>query len=368
MVTRRTLLQSGGGAAALASLSGPASAFGGRTIEVLGHRGAPALRPEHTLASYAKAIADGADFIEPDLQITKDGRLVALHEAELSHISDVAEHPEFASRRRKITTPFGSLEGWFVVDFTLSELKTLRLKERIPKIRPANTMYDGEFTFLCFEDIIDFVAAESATRGRLIGLVPELKMPALFASAGLPLEDRFLDILSRHSYLKRAPLIIQCFEVPPLKYIRQKIGRPSNIRLMQLIDEPKMKPLDVTLKGGSTTYGDMIKPQGLKEIAAYAEIVSPDIRTLIPLKADGFLGAPHPMIKQAHEAGLTVQGYEFRPENQFIAADFRDGQGDNARNVKGSVAEIHHYLRAGLDGFFTDDPAIGRLAVDLYIG
>lgn len=368
MVTRRNLLQSGAGAVALASLAGPASASGGRIIEVLGHRGAPALRPEHTLASYAKAIADGADFIEPDLQITKDGRLVALHEAELSHICDVAEHPEFAARRRKISTPFGSLEGWFIVDFTLPELKTLRLKERIPKIRPANTVFDGEFTFLCFEDIIDFVAAESATRGRLIGIVPELKMPALFASAGLPLEDRFLDILSRHSYLKRAPLIIQCFEVPSLQYLRKKLGRPGNVRLMQLIDDLPMKPMNVALKGGSSTYGDMITPQGLKEIASYAEIISPDLRTLIPLKADGFLGAPHPMIKQAHQVGLTVFTYEFRPENQFIAADFHDGQGDNARNVKGSIAEMHHYLHAGLDGFFTDDPAIGRLAVDLYVG
>jgi glycerophosphoryl diester phosphodiesterase len=137
---------------------------------------------------------------------------------------------------------------------------------------------------------------------------------------------------------------------------------------MQLIDDLDQKPMDVLLSGGGMTFADMVSPQGLKAMAVYADIVSPDIRTLIPLGKDGRLGAPHAMIKDAHQAGLTVQGYEFRPENQFIAADYRDGQGDNARNVKGSISEIHHYLRAGLDGFFTDDPGIGRQAVDSYQG
>ncbi len=367
---RRAVLQAAMGTGLAALVSPKALAFGTipRPIEVLGHRGACALRPEHTLASYAKAIADGADFIEPDLQPSKDGVLVAIHEDELSKTTDVAAHSEFAGRRRTINTPRGPLDGWFIVDFTFAELKTLRLKERIPQIRPANTVWDGEFSFLSFEEIIDFVAAESATRGRQIGIVPELKFPTLFASVGLPVEDRLLDVITRHSYLKRAPLIIQCFEAPCLKYLRGKIGRPQNIRLMQLIDDLDQKPMDALLKGGRTTYGDMISPEGLKAITAYAEIISPDIRTLIPLKADGHLGAPHPMIGQAHKAGLTVHGYEFRPENQFIAADFRDGQGDNTRNVKGSIAEIHHYLRAGLDGFFTDDPGIGREAVNSYTG
>jgi glycerophosphoryl diester phosphodiesterase len=181
-------------------------------------------------------------------------------------------------------------------------------------------------------------------------------------------EDNFLDVLSRHSYLKRAPLIIQSFEITNLKYIRSKLGRPKNIRLMQLIDDLDQKPMDVLLSGGSTTYAEMITPRGLKAVAGYADIISPDLRTLIPLGKDGRLGAPHSMINDAHQAGLTVQGYTFRPENRFIAADYRDGEGDNSRNVKGSIAEIQHYLRAGLDGFFTDDPGIGRQAVELYQG
>ncbi|MDZ5646330.1 glycerophosphodiester phosphodiesterase family protein [Nitrospirillum sp. BR 11828] len=335
-------------------------------IEVLAHRGACALRPEHTLASYAKAIADGADFIEPDLQPSKDGVLMALHENELSRTTDVAAHPEFASRRRTVTVGGHTLDGWFIVDFTYAELKTLRLKERIPDIRPDNARYDGEFQMVSLDELIDFVAAEAATRGRPIGLVPELKTPYLFTSLGLAVEDTFLETLSRHSYVAQAPMIVQCFEAPTLRRLRERMGRRDGLRFMQLVGGEREQPFDVVLAGGTQTYGDMLTDAGLRDMATYADILSPDIRALIPLGADGRLGRPDPVIGRAKAAGLQVFAWEFAPENRFMAADFRDGRGENARNVDGSVAEIHHYLAAGLDGFFTDDPGVGRRAVDTF--
>ncbi|WP_051081140.1 glycerophosphodiester phosphodiesterase family protein [Asticcacaulis benevestitus] len=372
-LSRRTVLQSTASLATacggLLGLKGPAraQATSSRHIPVLAHRGACALRPEHTLASYAKAIADGADYIEPDLMPSKDGVLVATHDGELSGGTDIASRPEFADRKRDLNILGRTLTGWFVSDLTFTELKTLRRKETMPKVRQANSAYDGEFQMVSFEEMIDFVAAESVTRGRLIGLVPELKFSTYFASIGLPLEDRFLDILSRHSYLQRAPLIIQSFEIANLKYLRAKLGRNERLQLMQLINDLDQKPIDVMMAGGNMTFADMTSAEGLKEIARYADIISPDIRTLIPLDAKGYLGQPHPMIGLAHAAGLKVQGYEFRPENQFIAANFRNTEGDNARNVEGSIKEMHHYLRNGLDGFFTDDPGIGRQAVDSFL-
>lgn len=337
-----------------------------RTIEIMGHRGAPALRPEHSLASYAKAIADGADYIEPDLMPSKDGVLMAVHEPNLAHVTDVEQHPEFASRKRTITLGTIAMTGWFVNDFTFAELKTLRLKERIPDVRPANTYWDGEFQMVSLPEIIDFVAAQSATCGRLIGLVMELKAPSLFARAGLPMEDTFLDVLKAHSYLHRAPIVVECFEASALRTIAARITRSSRVRTMMLVGGANEVPMDAALNGSKQTYAQMLTRDGLKAMREFADIVSPDIRTWIPLQADGSLGAINPALADAKAAGLSVSGWEFRPENRFLAANFRNDQGPNARNVEGSVREIEAYLAAGMDSFFTDDPAVGRLAVERF--
>ena len=367
---RRTVMKAtltGVGIAAAGTLSAAGRTRPHKAL-VLGHRGACALRPEHTLASYAKAIADGADYIEPDLMPSKDGVLMALHEPDLGKVSDVAVHPEFADRRKAVSLGGQRVEGWFITDFTFAELKRLRLKERIPDIRSANTRYDGMFQMVSFDEIIDFVAAEAATRGRPIGIAPELKAPTIFASVGLPVEDRFLATVAAHRYLRDAPLIVQCFEIATLERLRAHFPRGGSVQLMQLIDDAPMVPLDVSAKGGTTRYADMMTREGLRGIVTYADIVAPDIRALIPLRGDGLLGEPAPAIAWAKAAGLLVGGYEFRPENRFLAADFRNGDGDNARHPQGSIAEIHAYLRAGMDQFFTDDPGIGRQAVETYRG
>ena len=332
---------------------------------MFGHRGASALRPEHTLASYAKAVADGADFIEPDLVISKDGVLVIRHENNIAETTDVARHPEFAGRRTEKVVDGQRQVGWFVEDFMLAELKTLRAIERLPLLRPQNAAMDGAFDLVTWPEMIDFAAAEALARGRSIGLVPELKHSTYFRSIGLPLEDRFLATLAAHDYTRRCPLVIQSFEVGNLQYMRAKLCRRDGVRLMQLASgEPAgLRPADVARAGGTLTYREMMMPAGLAAIARYADILSPDTRAIIPLGLDGRLASPSPVTAAAHRAGLLVIPYTFRPENHFLAADFRDGQGDAARNPHGSIAEMRRYLAAGIDGFFTDDPALGRQAI-----
>ena len=331
---------------------------------VIGHRGASALRPEHTLAAYAKAIADGADMIEPDLVATKDGALVARHENEIGGTTDVAGHPEYAGRRRTKRIDGADLTGWFTEDFTLAELKGLRAIERLGAVRPEAQGYDGHFQIVTFDEVLDFAAAESAARGRTIGVVPELKHSTYFAGIGLPLEDRFLAVLGAHRFAATAPILIQSFETANLRYLRGRIGRPANVRLVQLIDQESARPADSAAKGDAMTYGDMLKPGRLSAIAAYADILSPATRSLIPLTADGRLGRPTRVVEDAHAAGLQMCCYTFRPENRFLAADFRSDAGENARNPAGSIAEMRRYVALGLDALFTDDPALGRAAVD----
>ena len=357
--TRREAMVAGA-AATMAAAPQPT-----RTLPVLGHRGASALRPEHTLASYAKAVADGADFIEPDLVATKDGVLVIRHENNIAETTDIAAHPEFAGRRTEKTVDGQKEVGWFTEDFTLAELKTLRAKERLPQFRPANAAMDGWFDLLTWAEMIDFAAGESLARGRPIGLVPELKHSTYFRSIGLPLEDRFLDSLGRHHQTRAAPLIVQSFEVANLRYLRAKLGRPGNLQLMQLVSGTPAgaQPADAVAAGTSLTYAAMMRPAGLADVARYADILAPDTRAVIPLRPDGRLGRPAPVVADAHRAGLLVQPWTFRPENHFLAADFQDKNGPTARNEAGSVAEMRAYIAAGIDGFFTDDPALGRRAL-----
>jgi glycerophosphoryl diester phosphodiesterase len=334
-----------------------------RKVEVFGHRGASALRPEHTLASYAKAIADGADYIEPDLCITKDGVLIARHENNIAETTDIAKHPEFAARRTVKIVDGQRVEGWFTEDLTLAELKTLRAIERLPQLRPQNSAMNGQFDVPTWEEIIDFTAAEAAARGRMIGLVPELKHSTYFAAAGLPLEDRFLATLGTHDYTRRCPLEIQSFEITNLKYLRGKLRRRANLRLMQLVEPAAGKPADVIKAGSGPSYAEMVTQAGLADVAHYADVIAPPTHAIIPLDSDDRLTAPTSLVADAHKAGLLVHIWTFRPENYFLAADFRDANGPAARNEAGSIREMQTYIRAGIDGFFSDDPGLGKQAL-----
>ncbi|WDM75486.1 glycerophosphodiester phosphodiesterase [Xanthomonas cucurbitae] len=332
-----------------------------RTVQIFAHRGASALRPEHTLASYAKAIADGADFVEPDLVSTKDGVLVARHENEIGGTTDVASHPEFAARKTRKTIDGQAMDGWFTEDFTLAELKTLRARERLPQLR--GTRWDGQFQIVTFDEIIDFVAAQSAATGRTVGLIPEIKHPSYFQALGLPMEDKVLATLQAHAYTQTAPVVIQSFETGNLRYLRSKIGRTSTIRLLQLLGGAQMPLPDAGPGEATKTYGEMLTPDGLKQVATYADAIGPDIRSIIPLDAQQRLGTPTSLVHDAHAAGLQVQPYTFRPENYFLAADNRSNGAVTERNDAGALVELKTYLDAGIDAFFADDPGLARRAL-----
>ncbi|MCJ2180653.1 glycerophosphodiester phosphodiesterase family protein [Novosphingobium album (ex Hu et al. 2023)] len=332
---------------------------------VIGHRGAPALRPEHTLASYARAIADGADFIEPDLVATKDGVLIARHENNIAETTDVAARPQFADRKATKAIDGETITGWFTEDFTLAEIKSLRAKERLGTQRPESHSFDGQFQVVTLEEVADFTAAEAAARGRAIGLIPEIKHSTYFEGIGLPLEQRLLDRITASTYMQTAPVIIQSFEVSNLKWLRERLTGQTNVQLMQLTVPAAVRPADLADKGTGPTYKDMHTPRGLADMAAYADWISPNDLALLPRdKDDNLSSTPTGLIGNAHLAGLLVCSWTFRPENHFLPANLRDGDGDGARNPQGSMAEIRAYLDAGLDAFFTDDPAIGREAVN----
>ncbi|MWL86258.1 glycerophosphodiester phosphodiesterase [Cupriavidus sp. SW-Y-13] len=332
---------------------------------VIGHRGASALRPEHTLASYQKAIDDGADIIEPDLVATKDGVLVARHENDITGTTNVAELPQFADRRRIKVIDGERIDGWFTEDFTLAELKSMRARERIPKLRPYNAKLDGQFEVPTFDEILKLVEQAAARRGSPIGIYPELKHPSYFRGIGLPLEEKLAAALQGNAYAKTAPVYVQSFEVGPLRTMKRLLGTSMpNLRVVQLIGNPRNRPADWRLAGDSRTYASMLTPLGLREVATYANGIGPEKSLVIPRDAQGNLAAPTALVTHAHAAGLIVHPYTFRPENSFLPKSLRAPGGDATRNPAGMEREVQAFAAAGVDGFFTDDPALGRKAID----
>ena len=320
------------------------STLDGRPPIVIAHRGASGERPEHTIAGYRLAIDLGADYIEPDLVLTKDGVLVARHENEISETTDVAEHPEFAARKATKVIDGQKVTGWFTEDFTLADLKTLRARERLPKLR--STEYDGEFEIPTFEEILALLAEVNKGRKTPVGVYPETKHPSYFVSIGLPHEAPLLAMLDRFGYRGRtAPVYIQSFEVGNLMDLRAK----SDLPLIQLMDAeggPADRP--------GNSYAAMTSPAGLKMVAAYADGIGPNKAMVIPRAALGRLGKPTTLVSDAHAAGLRVHPWTFRRENYFLPLGDKGsinpaGQGDLA-------GEIRAYLDTGIDGLFSDNP------------
>ena len=311
---------------------------------VIAHRGASGERPEHTLASYRLAIDLGADYIEPDLVLTKDGVLVARHENEISETTDVADHPEFAGRKATKTIDGKPVTGWFTEDFTLAELKTLRAKERLPQLR--GTAHDGEYEIPTFAEILDLLAEVNKGRAKPVGVYPETKHPSYFTAIGLPHEAPLLAILDRYGYRGRAaPVFIQSFEVANLKAIRAK----SDLPLIQLMDGEGGPADDPKL-----TYAAMATPAGLKAVATYADGIGPYKEMIIPRGALGTLGDPTSLVRDAHAAGLKVHPWTFRRENYFLP--LADKGGVNPAGHGDLAAEIRAYLATGIDGLFSDNP------------
>jgi glycerophosphoryl diester phosphodiesterase len=320
-----------------------------RAVTVFAHRGASGYRPEHTLAAYELAIRQGADVIEPDLVSTKDGVLVARHENEISGTTDVASHPEFADRRTTKVIDGVDVTGWFTEDFTLAELKTLRAIERVPQVRPGNTVYDGRFEVPTFDEVIALAKRESRGR-RTIAVAPETKHPTYFASIGLDLSKPLVRSLRKAGWDRRnAPAVVQSFEVSNLK----ELARWTRVPLVQLTSGSGA-PYDQVAQGKDTTYADLTSPAGLRQVARYARWIGPEKNQVIPRDAAGAHTAPTSLVDDAHRAGLKVVVYTIRDENRYLPTDLRLGTDPNA---KGDVrTELFRYFDAGVDGVFADFP------------
>lgn len=345
---------------------------------LIAHRGASGYQPEHTLAAYELAIAQGADYIEPDLVMSKDGVLLARHEPLLARVeleadgrikrgadgrpllhrtdtsSNVWELEKYASRLTVKQVDGRPMGGWFAEDFTAAEIRAdIRAQERLRDQRLANKAHDNKYPIPTLQEVILL----AKTHG--VGLYPETKHPSYFKAfteaAGLPrLEDRLLEALhAAYGNTREAPVFIQSFEVSNLQYLRGKTA----IRLVQLLSAAG-RPYDLSLAGDLRGYQDLALPAGLDFIKRYADGIGAHTHLMIPL-AGGQLGAPTQLIAEAHARGLLVHGWTFRAENSFLPAEFRrEGQalGDMAGQLKA-------FLALGMDGFFTDQPDLGRAAI-----
>jgi glycerophosphoryl diester phosphodiesterase len=305
---------------------------------IIAHRGASGHRPEHTRAAYELAIAQGADYIEPDLVPTKDGVLVVRHENDLSDTTDVATR--FPERRTQKTIDGESRLGFFSEDFTLAELRTLRAKERLPSRSHA---FDGQLPILTLTEVLDLVASKERELGRRIGIYPELKHPAYFSALGFHVEEALLQALTAAGYTHRGdPVFIQSFEPLCLQRLRARTA----LRLIQLIDEADKHPPDLLATGDRRSYGDLLQPAGLHYIKSYADGIGVHKALILPPPKTGEPASPSALIRDAHAHGLLVHVYTLRAEPVFVLPAFRAN----------AAAEVLAFLDLGVDGLFCDSP------------
>ncbi len=290
-----------------------------QSLIIIGHRGAPGHRPEHTLEGYRLAAEMGADFIEPDLVATRDGVLIARHENEIGGTTDVAVR--FPDRKRTKTIDGIGVTGWFTEDFTLAEIRTLRAKERLDFRSHA---WDGQYAVPTFDEVIELAQQLGRELGRPVGVYPETKHPTYFRQIGLPLEGRLVAALDRHGWnTADAPVFIQSFETN-LRELRAQ----TPVRLVQLLE--RQVPTD----------------DGLRAIRSYVDGIGPNTRLIIPQNADGTLLPPNDLVRRAHAVGLLVHVWTLRSEPTFLPAAYKGDPG----------AEYRQFRDLGVDGIFTDLP------------
>ena len=342
---------------------------------VVGHRGASGYLPEHTLEAYGRAIEMGADFVEPDLVVTKDGVLIARHEPNITSTTNVSTLAKFASRKTTKKVDGVDETGWFASDFTLAEIKELGALITDAE-RPQQ--FNGLYQIPTLQEIIDLVKARRMSSGRDIGIYPETKHPTFHRALGLGLEDRLIAVLNAAGWNSRtAPVLVQSFEPGSLKELKSK---GLSTRMVQLIDAddydlktgklsyaaPYDRPYDWTLSGDMRLFSAMVTPAGLAEIKAYADGIGPWKPYIVPIKAmldsagnivdrngdgkrdynDASSQAPTTLVDDAHKAGLFVHAYTFRNEPRRLAFDY----------TMDPKAEYLQFYRLGLDGVFSDFP------------
>ncbi|SOC51556.1 glycerophosphoryl diester phosphodiesterase [Blastococcus aggregatus] len=306
---------------------------------VIGHRGAPAYRPEHTTASFELAIDQGADLIEPDVVVSRDGVLVVRHESELSLSTDVADHPRFADRRTTREVYGKPVTGWFTEDFTLAELRTLGAVERMPELRPLNTAYDRSFGILTLAEVVE-LAVRRSTPERTVQVLVELKTVTWPGGDGPTLAELTAEELRRLGAADAAgPVLVQAFDPRLLRELRALLGEQGP-RLIQLVaDLPR--------------FDQMVTRSGLREISTYAQGIAPS-RERILADAATTGGARCPLVDEAHRAALSVFCWTLRAENVFLPEALR--RGDEPGALGDAFAEARHLLDLGLDGLITDSP------------
>ncbi|HEV7849007.1 MAG TPA: glycerophosphodiester phosphodiesterase family protein [Mycetocola sp.] len=329
---------------------------------IIGHRGAPGYRPEHTRSSYELAIALGADAVEPDIVATKDGVLVLRHENEISGTTDVASRPEFASRRTTKIVDGAELTGWFTEDFTWRELWTLRSRERIPALRSASATFDGSSGILRLRDLLSILESSASTGTRNPGLVVEIKHATYFEQVGLPLDELLASELAGTRFGDGSGLIVEAFEKTVLRKLSARGVRASYVYLL----EKKGAPFDQVAAIGAKAppYSDSLTDAGLDALAGDGvDGISVDKALLFSGDADG---STNDLVARAHQRGLAVCAWTLRPENAFLVRAFRSG-GEPA-DFGHWEAEFDAVLRTGVDGVFCDHPDLGVAARDALFG
>ena len=359
----------------------------GRPPLVIAHRGASGYLPEHTLAAYALGIDQGADFIEPDLVLSKDGVLHARHEPLLARVQLEADgltikrsadgRPEL--HRSDTSTNVWQLDkyadrlaikqldgkptaGWFAEDFTAAELRAdIRAQERLRDFRQANNAFNDRYPIPTLAEVIELAQRRSKELKRTIGIYPETKHPSYFKNftdaKNLPrMEDLLLmQLHAAYGDKREAPVFIQSFEVSNLQYVRTR----TKIQLIQLLSA-NGKPYDFQLSGDKRGYQDLASSSGLDFMKGFADGIGAHTQLIVP--TDGRrLQSPTDLVKEAHARGLLVHGWTFRAENQFLPSQLARGTGSASR---GDMAEyLRPFIEAGIDGFFTDQPDLGREAI-----
>jgi glycerophosphoryl diester phosphodiesterase len=307
---------------------------------VIAHRGASGYRPEHTRSAYLLAIELGADAIEPDIVATSDRVLVLRHENEISGTTDVAEHPEFASRRTTKLVDGEELTGWFTEDFTWAELSTLRATERLPRLRKANRAFDEPILRLV--DLLDILDAAD----RRVALVAEIKHASYFESIGLPLDELFAAELAAAGWTGDPRLTVESFELTVLGQLRARGIGGRLVFLLEASGSPADDP--------SHPFADYLAPDGLAALAAEVDGISVDKQLLLRSDVAGNAIDVTDLVDRAHAAGLTVFCWTLRAENTFLAKNLRIGRSSAA--FGDWRREYRMIMASGIDGVFADQP------------
>ena len=319
---------------------------------VIAHRGASGYLPEHSLASKQLAFEMGADYIEQDLVLTKDNRLIVLHDIYLDRVTDVATR--FKDRARQ--------DGrYYAIDFTWDEVKTLQRTERfkiknkreVAVFKDRTPLWRGDYKVHLFEQELDLIKKLNHQTDKNVGIYPEIKDPSFHRNQGKDISREVLKTLLSYGYNKRSSKVyLQSFDPIELQRIRQKLLKEykMDLKLVQLVAHTKWGITKLYTSNGVSNYSYdwMLKPDAMQKIAKYAQGIGPYKSMLVKNTASSDKLQISPMMKAAHKAGLVVHPYTFRSDERR--------QPNYASSFSKQLAIF--YFEVGVDGLFTDFPDV----------